>query len=129
MEVEVIEEAEADEEAPISSRRTVTSEPEERLAQMAFGGDEPPQPLHTPPPESGPLPAATSSDYDADITGVRSATPMIPRRTEESLPHPLVPEVTRARLASTDAVGEVIAEAQRFAPPTFVALLDASLSL
>jgi hypothetical protein len=128
-EVEVIDEQEEEEEAPISSRRTVASEPQERLAQMAFGGDEPPQPLHTPPPESGRLPAATSSDFDADITGVRNATPMVPRRTEESLPRALVPEVTRPKLASSDAVAELIGEAQRFAPSTFVALLDASLLL
>jgi hypothetical protein len=129
-EVDVVEEQEEEEEeAPISSRRTVSSQPEERLAQMAFGGDEPPQPLHTPPPESGRLPAATSPDYDADITGVRSATPMIPRRMQESIPPALVPEVTRAKLASSDEVFDLIAEAQRFAPSTFVALLDASLSL
>jgi hypothetical protein len=138
-----------DEEAPVSSRRAVAAEPEERLARMAFGTDEPP-PLHTPPPESGQLPAAPS-EFDFDITGVRSAKPLPPLHTEppEALadsaepaaarepsplreplpPRELVPEVTRAEPAPSETVADWVDEAQAFAPPSFVALLDASLSL
>jgi hypothetical protein len=120
-----------EERAPASSRRVVAPEPEERLAQIAFGAEDLPQPIHTPPPESGRLPAAPSAEFDQDpdVTGVRSATPLLPRRMMESFPRAIEPEVVRPQLASSDAVGEVIAEAQRFAPATFVALLDASLAL
>jgi hypothetical protein len=96
---------------------------------MAFGTEEPRQPLHTPPPESGRLPAAPVADFDPDVTGVRNATPLLPRRPVEPVPHEIVPEATRPQLAQSDAVAEVIAEAQVFAPSTFVALLDASLAL
>jgi hypothetical protein len=126
-EVEVVEEEE-EEEAPISSRRTVAHQPEERLAEMAFGGEEPRAPLHTPPPESGRLPAAPPVDFDQDITGVRSATPGSPHRGPEVRPE-LVPEVVRAEAPPSDTVAEMIADAQRFAPATFLALLDASLAL
>jgi len=115
------------EEAPVSSRRPVVPEPEERLADLAFGSEEPSPPLHTPPPESGRLPAASSPmevDTDtADVTGVREAPPLATRT------HDLVPEATRADLAPHDAVADIVAEAQRFAPSTFAALLDASLAL
>jgi hypothetical protein len=118
------------EEAPVSSRRPVFPEPEERLADLAFGSEEPSPPRHTPPPESGRLPAAPSPmevDTDAadaaDVTGVREAPPIAPRT------HDLVPEATRADLAPHDAVADIVAEAQRFAPSTFAALLDASLAL
>lgn len=127
-EIEVAAEDE-EERAPASSRRPVAPEPEERLAQIAFGAEEPSQPLHTPPPESGRLPAAPGAPFDdADFMGMRSATPLLPRRVE-ALPREIEPEAVRPDLAPSDAVGEVIAEAQRFAPSTFVALLDASLSL
>jgi hypothetical protein len=111
------------EEAPLSSRRPVAPEPEERLADMAFGAEEPSPPRHTPPPESGRLPAAPAVEFDADVTGVREATPIVPR------PRELVPEATRADLAPSDAVADMIGEAQRFAPATFAELLDASLAL
>jgi hypothetical protein len=111
------------EEAPASSRRPVAPEPEERLADMAFGAEEPSPPRHTPPPESGRLPAAPAVEFDGDVTGVRDASP-IPPRTRE-----LVPESTRAELVPSDAVADVVGEAQRFAPSTFAALLDASLAL
>ncbi|MDP9000800.1 MAG: hypothetical protein M3O46_11890 [Myxococcota bacterium] len=119
-----------DEEPPSSSRRTVAAQPEERLDQMAFGAEEPDPrgPLHTPPPESGRLPAAASTHFDADDIGVRSATPLLPRRPPAPPPD-LVPDEIRPARTQTDAVADVIAEAQRFAPTTFVALLDASLSL
>ncbi len=127
-EIEVVENDE--EPAPASSRRPVAPEPEERLAEIAFGSEEPPQPLHTPPPESGRLPAAPGASFvpDSDFNGVRSATPLLPRRMEAPS-HELEPEAVRPELAQSDAVGEVIAQAQRFAPATFVALLDASLAL
>jgi hypothetical protein len=126
-EVEIVEEEE--EEAPISSRRTVSSEPEEQLAEMAFGREEEPaQPLHTPPPESGRLPAAPVADFDPDITGVRTSTPSAPHRPAER-ERELVPEALRPDLAPSDAIAEIIAKAQSSTPATFVALLDTSLSL
>ena len=130
-EFEVGAHEEEPEEAPVSSRRPVAPQPEEQLAQMAFGAEEPPQPLHTPPPESGRLPSAPSNefDHDSDFTGIRTATPLLPRRMAEAAPREIAPAAIRAQLVPSDAVAEVIAEAQRFSPLTFVALLDASLSL
>jgi hypothetical protein len=117
----VVEEAE---EPPLSSRRAVEPGPEERLEEMAFGAEEPSPPRHTPPPESGRLPAAPPAiELDADVTGVREAPPMVTRARE------LTPESTRAELTPHDAVADIVGEAQRFAPPTFAALLDASLAL
>jgi hypothetical protein len=129
--------------------------------------------MHTPPPESGRLPAATVADFDADVTGVREASPLAPLRTKEE-PAPLVveepaaeaharaletkklaeegasaeaavvksglarsaaaapelvAEATRGNLHASDAVAQTLGEAQRFAPTTFIALLDASLAL
>jgi hypothetical protein len=111
------------EEPPVSSRRAVAPE-EERISDMAFGAEESSPPLHTPPPESGRLPAAqTQVDQDADVTGVREAPPMASRALD------LVPEATRADLVALDAVADMVGEAQRFAPATFAALLDASLAL
>ena len=127
-EVEVVEEEE-EEEAPISSRRTVASQPEERLAEMAFGGEEPRQPLHTPPPESGRLPAAPAVDFDPDVTGVRNAAPIAEHPQEPESRRELVPEPVRPQLSPNDRIAEMIAKAQSFAPQTFVALLDASVSL
>jgi hypothetical protein len=129
------------EEAPLSSRRPVGPQPEERLAEMAFGAraeEEPPR--HTPPPESGRLPAAPAMEFDGDVTGVREATPIAPVRAQENEPsplraasptpaHELAPEVTYAVLPSGDGVAEVIGKAQDFHPSTFVSLLDASLAL
>ncbi len=115
------------EEAPISSRRAVVSQPEERLAQLAFGADEPPQ-RHTPPPKSGPLPAPAGAEFEADITGVRK-TETVSIDEGLSAPSVLVPQATRPGLALSADVPDVIGEAQSFAPDTFVALLDASLSL
>jgi hypothetical protein len=124
-------ELEGDEEPPVSSRRPVASEPEERLARMAFGAEEPPQPIHTPPPESGRLPAAPAAEFepDVDVTSVRNATPILPRRGVEPILQELVPEVIAPQLAASEAVADIVAEAQRFAPATFVELLDASLAM
>jgi hypothetical protein len=91
---------------------------------MAFGAEEPAPPRHTPPPESGRLPAVPAVEFDADVTGVREATPIVLPRPRE-----LVPEATRAALVPSDGVADVVGEAQRFAPTTFAELLDASLAL
>jgi hypothetical protein len=121
------------EEAPLSSRRPVAPQPEERLADMAFGAEEPSPPRHTPPPESGRLPAAPTLEFDGDVTGVRDATPIAvaapiavaePTRLRE-----FVPESTRGSVRPSDAVADIVGAAQRFAPTTFGALLDASLAL
>jgi len=107
------------EEAPISSRRPVMPEPEERLAEMAFGAAEPSPPRHTPPPESGRLPAVPA----AQLEGVETAA-AVERPTRE-----LSPEIIRAELAASTSVADVVGEAQAFAPSTFAALVDASLQL
>jgi len=123
--------------APSSSRRPVAVEPEERLAEMAFGAVDPQPPRHTPPPESGRLPAAPAADadYDGEITGVRDTSSIAAdeaaRRasTEGSSPPEVVPEATRPRLPAGDRVAEVMGAARASGPTTFVALLDASLTL
>jgi hypothetical protein len=108
-----------EEEPPVSSRRPVMPEPEERLAEMAFGAEEPSPPRHSPPPESGRLPAAPAQFEASRGTNADAAPPT----------RDLVPEVIRGELAASAQVMDVIGEAQRFAPSSFVALLDASLSL
>ena len=131
-----------EEEPPISSRRVVSAEPEERLAEMAFGADEPQVPIHTPPPsrarlpataggfetepelaESGRLPASPPGTFEAepDFTGVRSPTPLLPLRPQQAATRELVAEATGVARAPSDRVAEIVAEAQQFAPPTFVA--------
>jgi hypothetical protein len=124
-----VEDAAEEEEAPVSSRRPLAPQSEERLEQMAFGAEEPQPPRHTPPPESGRLPAAPIPDFDGDdVTGVRDAQPAAePRAAEPS--RSLEPEVTRAAIATGAPVVDWVGDAQRFAPETFVALLDASLAL
>jgi hypothetical protein len=170
---EIVAAEEDVEEAPASSRRPVALEaaPEQRLAEIAFGAEEPSPPRHTPPPESGRLPAASPvSEFDADITGVRdapashrfehgevaeTATPVeatppvavaasaepVAAMPARGAPAPaveqasamavreIVPESIHPPIASSDAVADLLGEAQRFAPPSFVALLDASLAL
>jgi hypothetical protein len=127
------------EEAPISSRRALVAEPQERLAEMAFGAEEP-APRHTPPPESGRLPAVPTEDGGNEVTGVRdvreaASLPIVPiaarpaEAPEPPAPVALTPEKIDAHLPAGDAASQVIAEAQSFAPPTFAALLEASLSL
>jgi len=135
-----VEETAEIEEAPLSSRRPVGPQPEERLAEMAFGAEEEP-PRHTPPPESGRLPAAPAVEFDGDVTGVREATPIAPVHAQEEEASPLraaaaptptrelVPEATHATLPIGDGVAEIIGEAQGFQPSSFAALLDASLAL
>jgi hypothetical protein len=126
------------EETPASSRRPVAPD-EPRLADLAFGVEEPQAPRHTPPPKSGRLPAPPAVDFDADVTGVRPAvTPESARPSVEdestqvsAQGSVLTPQAARPNLdVPADArVVDVVGEAQRFAPATFLALLDASLSL
>ncbi len=129
-------EDEATEEAPASSRRPVTSPPE-RLAELAFGTDEPESPRHTP-PKSGRLPAPPAVEFDPHVTGVRPAASVSishedrgrRRPPQATAPSVLTPQAARPDFAATAApVADVIGQAQRFAPATFLALLDASLSL
>jgi len=119
-EIERVREEEVEEEAPVSSRRPVVPEPEERLAELAFGAEEPSPPRHTPPPESGRLPAAPAAQFEASGgTNADAEQPAIE----------LAPEAIRGPLASGAQVVDVIGAAQRFAPSSFVELLDASLAL
>jgi len=106
--------------APASSRRPVMPEPEDRLEQMAFGAEDARPPLHTPPPESGRVPAAPSDDFDSD------APPMQDGRHPDE---PLLAEATRAVLPSFATVAELTGDASRSMPVTFLAILDEALSL
>ena len=124
------------EETPASSRRPVTAPPEERLAELAFGAEEPQPARHTPPPKSGRLPAPPAVEFDADITGVRAAPGMsasddATAPSSQTEPSVLAAQAVRPNFVSGTEmrVVDVIGEAQRFAPATFLALLDASLSL
>jgi hypothetical protein len=122
--VEVVEVVEA-EEAPVSSRRPVAPPPEERLDEMAFGAVEPQPMRHTPPPESGRLPAAPDVEFDGDITGVRNAS----KSAHPVVVAPIVPEATIADLAPSDEVADVVGAAQAPEPTTFVGVLDQSMAL
>lgn len=119
---EIIASVEDIEEAPVSSRRPVAPQPEERLAEMAFGAEEPQPPRHTPPPESGRLPAAPAVEFDGDITGVREAA-------KPAAPVEIVPEATVADLQPSDTVADMVGQPRAIAPTTFVAALDASIAL
>jgi nicotinate-nucleotide--dimethylbenzimidazole phosphoribosyltransferase len=131
------DEEEGVEEAPASSRRPVAPPPEERLAELAFGTEEPQPARHTPPPKSGRLPAPPAGEFDPDVTGVRAATPGLsleeeaPASAPPAEPSVLSAQAVRADLASgaNVRVPDVLGEAQAFAPATFLALLDASLAL
>jgi hypothetical protein len=107
--------------APASSRRPVMPEPEDRLEQMAFGAEEARPPLHTPPPESGRVPAAPADDFDSDAPQMRDGA----ERPDE----PLLVEATRAVLPSFATVAELTGDANRSMPMTFSSILDEALSL
>ena len=132
----VADEDEEMDEGPVSSRRPVMPPPEERLAELAFGSEEPQSARHTPPPKSGRLPAPPAGDFDPDVTGVRATGRSVdeeaaPLSVPPAEPSVLTPQPVRAELASgaNVRVPDLIGEAQAFAPATFLALLDASLSL
>jgi hypothetical protein len=113
-------EEQAAEPAPASSRRPVMPEPGERLDQMAFGSGEAPPPLHTPPPESGRVPAAPADDFDSEAPEAEDAA-----QPDE----PLVAEATRAQLDSSVHVAKVVGMKARPTPTTFLAALEETLSL
>jgi len=120
------------EEAPASSRRPVAPPPEERLDEMAFGSVEPEPPRHTPPPESGRLPAASEVEFDGDITGVRNASRSAHPPAPAPAPAPviaIVPEATIADLSASDEVADVVSPAHAPEPVTFVGVLDQSIAL
>jgi hypothetical protein len=110
--------------SPISSRRPVALPAEEHLADMAFGAEEPQPPRHTPPPESGRLPAAPVEEFDPDVTGVRPA----PAGEREAIPE-LVPEVTQPNLSAAILAADIQGQARALVPATFLELLDLSLGL
>lgn len=113
---------EAAEPAPASSRRPVMPEAEERLARMAFGAEEAPPPLHTPPPESGRVPASPADDFDSDPLDA----PRQVRRPDE----PLIAEATRALLLESSVpVAKLVGGPTRPVAMTFSAILDETLSL
>ncbi len=124
-----------EEEAPVSSRRPDAPPPEARLEEMAFGSAEPAPPRHTPPPESGRLPAAPDAmseptsdvEFEGDITGVRSATKSAHPAAPVAVALP--PEATIADLAPSDEVADVVGLSQASEPTTFVGMLDLSLAL
>jgi hypothetical protein len=100
----------AEDRAPASSRRPVAGlATEAPLDQLAFGSEEALPALHTPPPESGKVPAAPDiTDYDREE---------------------LVPETTHPTLDATITVAQFVGQAAPFAPASFLALLDATLGL
>jgi hypothetical protein len=112
---------EAAEPAPASSRRPVMPEAEDRLARMAFGVEEAPPPLHTPPPESGRVPASPADDFDSD--------PLEAPRQARHPDEPLIAEATRALLQSSVPVAKLVGGPGRPLPTTFSAILDETLSL
>jgi hypothetical protein len=130
LETEVGADEEEPEPGPASSRRPVmTTEPEERLEQLAFGTTESPPPRHTPPPESGRMPAAPAAiEPEGGATGLRDVLASAPEPAPSAVVQ-LVPQPTRAALDSRDDIAEVLGQAQAFQPATFEALLDATMSL
>jgi hypothetical protein len=113
-----VEEAVESEPAPASSRRPVMmTEPDDRLERIAFGAGDARPPLHTPPPESGRVPAAPADEFDSENPEARH------------LAEPLVAEATRAILESRGPVAELTGAPRRSVPTTFSALLDETLSL
>ena len=132
-----IEEAEV-EEAPASSRRPVAPQPEERLAEMAFGAEEPQPARHTPPPESGrlpaaPAPSAAAAEFEGDVTGVHEASKpaSLALAGQAHGAVAIVPELYGADLsmAPSDTVADVVGHAKQPPPATFLAALDASIAL
>ncbi len=123
----------AEDRAPASSRRPVAGLPTEPpLDQLAFDSEEALPALHTPPPESGKVPAAPDiTDYDRDLGDVenQSEGSQSAERVFDSAPEELVPETTRPTFDATVAVAQFVGQAVPFAPTSFLALLDATLGL
>jgi hypothetical protein len=119
-EMERAPEERVDDEPPVSSRRPVMPEPEQRIEEIAFGAEEPSPPRHSPPPESGRLLAAPVTQLEAAKD--------VPADTEPQA-RDLIPEAIVADLSASTKVANVIGEAQRFAPTSFSELLEASLAL
>jgi hypothetical protein len=155
---EAAEEA-AEERPPASSRRPVAmadQEPARALEEMAFGEEAAP-PRHTPPPESGRLPAAPVVEFDPDITGVReaggyaakSAPPIEPEIAEQTRPEAfsggtvevmprepaappvsaMQPHVTRAEIEPSGRIAEYVSAPTPPASHSFAELLDSALDL
>jgi len=113
-----VDEAAEPEPAPASSRRPVMmTEPDDRLERIAFGAEDARPPLHTPPPESGRVPAAPADEFDSESPEARNPA------------EPFVAEATRANLESGGRVAELTGTPRRSVPTTFSALLDDTLSL
>jgi hypothetical protein len=115
-----VQEEETADHAPASSRRPVMPEPEDRLEQMAFGSDEAPPPIHTPPPESGRMPAAPSDEFDSEVDELRDGS---------GHEGPMVVHATRAVLESAAPVATMTGDPSRSTPSTFSALLAETLAL
>jgi hypothetical protein len=135
-EVLEVEEVEAAEEPPASSRRPIAIEP--KLEELAFGEAAPVEEVpHSAPPESGRQVAVApvDLDFEGEFTGVRPRDPEgvpvtvlgdVAKGKAEAVP--LVAEATAAKLSGSAAV---IFEgaAPVFKPATFGELLDATLLL
>lgn len=123
----------AEDRAPASSRRPVAGlATEPPLDQLAFDSEEPLSALHTPPPESGKVPAASDiTDYDRDLGDVENQSEASQRaeRAFDSAPEGLVPETTHPTLDASVTVAQFVGQAAPFAPASFLALLDATLGL
>jgi hypothetical protein len=127
------------EQPPASSRRPVAPEPEEQIARIAFGDDVVEPPRHTPPPESGQLPAPDESDLESDLDSPATIDPFDAQTDEHALsasaagarpsPSRLVVVETRAVLAGDGDVAEMTNVDPIKQPETFVELLRVSLAL
>ncbi len=121
--------------APQSSRRPVLPVAEAALSDIAFGVSESGPPRHTPPPESGRLPAAPVDEPDRELTGVRSAPTQAQRAAAAEAmddpsdpPRDVVPEVLHAVLPAF-AAPTLKGAARSFSQWTFAEWLEATLDL
>jgi len=117
--------------APASSRRPVAPQSEPRLEQLAFGTDDVLPPLHTPPPESGRVPASPDGEFNGDVTGVRETTPPPSKLSDLGFePQPEADaEITRASLDGSVQVARFVGETGSSLPKTFLTVLDDALTL
>jgi hypothetical protein len=123
-------EMEEEEAAPSSSRRRVeppVESKEKPLEELAFGTESVP-PRHTPPPESGRLPAAP--EFDQDVTGVRETSSLASPQVVVAEAVPVSePEVLRPVIAGDGPVATFVGSPPVATPLTFGDLLDATLGL